>query len=352
MSSFVMGGIIVLGILIFIHELGHFLAAKRLRVGVEKFSLGFGPKLIGKRIGETEYMISAVPLGGYVKLVGEDPKEPVLDPEKDFSAKPVWTRMKIILAGPMFNLFFAFIVFSGIYMVGMPRYSSLPVVGQIQEKSPAMQAGLQPGDRIISINQQKITKWQEMADFIHAHPGKEVVLQIQRGSDTLVLPIIPESKKVVDESGEEITIGLIGISPSLEFQKYNPFMAVIKGLEETWTITELIIVSIAKIIMNKIPAKTIGGPILIFQLAGEVFKVGIITLLRFTALISINLAILNLLPIPILDGGHMVFLLLELVRGKPISIKRREIAQHIGMALIISIMLFAFYNDIIRIFEK
>lgn len=352
MLPFIAGGIIVLGVLIFFHELGHFLAAKRLKVGVIKFSLGFGPKLIGKRVGETEYLISAVPLGGYVKLVGEDPNEPVDNPEKDFSTKPIWTRVKIILAGPFFNLLFAVIVFSGVYMVGMPVYSSLPKIGQVQDKSPAMKAGLKTGDLIVAINQKKINKWEEMAEFIHDYPGKEIIVQVERGGKSRAIPITPESKKVMDSSGKEIIIGLIGINPTLEFQRYNPFMAVIKGLEETWTITELTVVSIVKIIQKQISPKTIGGPILIFQLAGEVFKLGIITLARFTALLSVNLAILNLLPIPILDGGHLLFFLIEAVRGKPVSIKKREIAQQIGLVLLVCLMLFAFYNDLMRVFEK
>lgn len=352
MLPFIAGGVIVLGVLIFFHELGHFLAAKRLNVGVLKFSLGFGPKVIGKRVGETEYLISAVPLGGYVKLVGEDPDEPVVDPEKDFSAKPIWTRVKIILAGPLFNIFFAVIVFSGIYMVGMPVYSSLPQIGQVQDKSPAMKASLKPGDLIMSINHKKINEWEDMAELIHAYPGKEIILQVERDKKQITIPVTPEPKKVLDSSGKEVTIGIIGINPTSEFRRYNPFMAVIKGLEETWFIMELTVVSIVKIIQRQISAKTIGGPILIFQIAGEVFKLGIINFARFTAILSVNLAILNLLPIPILDGGHLLFFLIEAIRGKPVSIKKREIAQQIGLVLLVSLMLFAFYNDLMRVFEK
>jgi len=352
MWPFILTGIIVLGVLIFIHELGHFLAAKLFRVGVEKFSLGFGPKLLGKRVGETEYLLSAVPLGGYVKLVGEDPRELVMDREKDFSARPVGTRMKIILAGPLFNLIFALFIFSGVYMVGMPVYTEQPLVGEVEPGSPAMRAGLKPADRIVAINHQPVKGWEELAQLIHAHPNREIILEIERGGERLSLSVVPEPKKVLDNSGKEITVGLIGIKPQLQIERYNPLMAIIRGFMETLSIVELTIVSIIKIILKEIPATTIGGPILIFQIAGEVFRLGLITLARFTALISINLAILNLLPIPILDGGHMIFLTIEKLRGQPVSIRGREIAQHIGMAVIIGIMLLAFYNDIMRIFER
>ncbi len=344
--------ILVLGALIFVHELGHFLVAKKLGVGVEKFSLGFGPKIFGMQIGDTEYMLSAVPLGGYVKLAGEDPDEECQDKEHSFSASSVWSRLAIVSAGPLFNLLFAVLIFSIVYMVGVPTLAA--AIGKVRDGSPALKAGLLVGDKITAIDGKPVKLWDELRETVHNSPNKELNFTISRNQKELDIVIIPESRKTKNLFGEDISVGLIGIEPESTFvtERYNPLLAVYKGFQKTWEITYLTVVAIKKLFQQVIPADTIGGPILILQMAGEQAKIGILNLVFFVALLSINLGILNLLPIPILDGGHILFFSIEAIFGKPIAAKKREIAQQVGIAMLLSLMVFAFYNDIMRIFFK
>lgn len=344
--------IFVLGLLIFVHELGHFLVAKKSGVGVEKFSLGFGPKIFGRKIGDTEYLLSLIPLGGYVKLTGEDPEEECENKEHSFAKASVWRRLAIVSAGPAFNLLFAVLIFAIVYVIGVPTLSS--VVGNVRDGSPAMLAGLQANDEIIAIGDKKIKLWEDLRKVVHNSPNKELVFKIKRNDEELDILITPESKQTKNLFGEEITVGLVGIEPAPNFikERYNPAVAVYKGFLKTGEITYLTILSIKKLIQRIIPADTLGGPIMILQMAGEQAKVGVLNLAFFIALLSINLGILNLLPIPILDGGHILFFLIEAVFGKPVSVKKREIAQQVGIAMLVSLMVFAFYNDITRIFFK
>ncbi len=344
--------ILVLCVLIFVHELGHFLVAKKLGVGVEKFSLGFGPKIFGKKMGETEYLISAVPLGGYVKLTGEDPDEECEDREHSFTEASVWRRLAIVSAGPFFNLLFAVLIFTLVYMLGVPSLSS--VVGKVRIESPAIKAGLKANDKIVAIDGKEITLWDELREIVHNSPNKELVLKVERNSQELEIKVTPESQQTKNLFGEPITVGLIGIEPTsnLITEKYDPITSVYKGFQKTWEITYLTIISIKKLIQRVIPADNIGGPIFILKMAGDQAKVGLLSLAFFIALLSINLGILNLLPIPILDGGHILFFLIEALIGKPIAAKKREVAQQVGIAMLISLMVFAFYNDIMRFFFK
>lgn len=346
--------IFVLGILVFFHELGHFLMARRTGVKVLKFSLGFGPKLIGRRIGETEYLVSSVPLGGYVKLLGEDPTEETVpgDEARSFSNQTVGKRMAIVLAGPIFNLILAAFIFVILFMVGIPLLTT--EIGEVIEGSPAMKAGILPGDKIVAINGNEISLWDEMREIIEKNKDKAMTFTIQRVDKRLDLQIMP---MVVDEENplkEKVRVGRIGVRPKGVFtvKRYNPVSALIQGLERTWNITALTVVGIIKIFLREIPADTIGGPILILQMAGQQASEGLINILVFIAILSINLGVINLFPIPILDGGHILFFVIEAIMGKPISLKKREIAQQIGLVILVSLMFFAFYNDIMRFFIK
>jgi len=345
--------IIVLGVLVFVHELGHFVFAKKLGVGVLTFSLGFGPRLVGRKWGETEYQISVFPLGGFVKLVGENPGEEIKEEDRgrSFSAQPVWKRFLIVSAGPFFNFVLAIVFFSAINIFGVPYVPSK--IGDISPESPAAQAGLKKGDLIVSIDGEAVSKWDDLSRIIRSSQGKELQLKIKRDSETLDLKVTPKSSTQKNLFGEEVQIFVIGITPTDELlvQKVGPFEAIGKGLSQTWFGIKLTVVSIIKVIERVIPAKTIGGPIMIAQLAGEQAKRGIISLILFTAILSINLGVINLFPIPVLDGGHFVFLALEAILRKPISIKKMEIAQQVGLILIILLMLFAFYNDLLRVFS-
>jgi regulator of sigma E protease len=346
---------IVLGIIIFVHELGHFLLAKKLGVGVLKFSLGFGPKLVGRKIGETEYQIAVFPLGGFVKPLGEDPSEELKEEDRHRSlwAQPIWKRALIFGAGSLFNLLLAVAIFSTVNIsVGIP--STPPAtIGEVSSGLPAEKAGLKKGDVVLSIDGVKVSKWEALAKIIRASKGKELLIKIKRNDEILEFRVTPQASKEKNMFGEEFSTFVIGIRSSGEIvvQKANPFVAVGHGFVQTWQIIELTIVGVVKLIERVIPAKTIGGPILIAQLAGEQAKRGLLSFALFMALISISIGIFNLFPIPILDGGHFLFLGLEAVLRRPISIKTMEIAQQVGLIFIVLLMLFAFYNDLIRVFS-
>jgi regulator of sigma E protease len=343
--------IIVLGILVFVHELGHFLLAKKLGVGVLTFSLGFGPKIFWKKIGETQYQIAAVPLGGFVKMIGENPEEEVKEEllGRSFSNQPVWKRVLIIAAGPFFNFFLAIVLFSTINLFGIPY--SPPKIGEVNPGLPAEASGLKKEDLILSIDGQDLKKWEDLSRIIRSSQGKELMLRVKRNGETLEIRVTPKPSSVKNLFGEEVSTFVIGITHSGEvlIEKVNPLVALGNGFIQTYQGIKLTLVGIVKLIQGVIPGKTIGGPILIAQMAGEQARRGLLSLALFMAILSINLGVINLFPIPILDGGHFLFLTLEAILRRPISIRKMEIAQQIGLTLIILLMLFAFYNDLIRI---
>lgn len=346
-----LSAIVLLGILIFVHELGHFIFAKLMNVKVLKFSLGFGPKILGKKIGETEYVISAVPLGGYVKMLGEERGDEISEDERtrSYNSQSVWKRLAIVISGPVFNIIFAAILFMFMYLSGVPTL--LPEVGEVLPDSPAARAGLVKGDDITEINGKSIRHWEEMTEIIYKSPGIKLNFKVMRGAGIIDLAITPEKKVTPNIFGEKKEVGLIGIKPSgkVSIEKQTPAGAVVQGIIKTWELSVLTLVSIVKLIQRIIPVETIGGPILIFQMAGQQAAQGPLSFFTFMAVISINLGILNLLPIPILDGGHILFLGIEAVRRKPLSDKAIMIAQKVGLAMIIFLMVFAFYNDIMRL---
>jgi regulator of sigma E protease len=257
----------------------------------------------------------------------------------------------IVSAGPFFNFFLAAALFSSINLFGIPYSPSK--LGEVSPGFPAEKAGLKKGDVILSINGEEISRWDELHKTIRDSQGKELSLKVKRNGDVLEVKVTPQLFKEKNIFGEEIETFKIGIVNPQEvfFEKVNPFVAIGMGLTQTWQGIELTLVSIIKLIQRVIPAKTIGGPILIAQLAGEQAKRGLLSLVLFTAILSINLGVINLFPIPILDGGHFLFLGLEAVLRRPISIKKMEIAQQVGLVLIILLMIFAFYNDLVRIFS-
>lgn len=344
--------IVLLGVLIFAHELGHFLVAKYAGVGVLKFSLGFGPRLIGKKIGETEYLISLIPLGGYVKLLGESQGEELSeeDEKRSFLKQPVTKRIAIVAAGPIFNFLLAIVIFTIVYMTGVPTLTTY--IGGVQEGSPAFEAGIREGDVIVAIDGKEIARWEKLAEHISKSDGKELRITIKRNEQIRDVSLKPRLLKTPNLFGEEIESYKMGVSPSSQHtvtERMNPLMAFWTGLKQTWFISKLTVLSVVKIFEGVISPKTLGGPILIAQIAGTQVKEGIIPFVLFMALLSINLAILNLFPIPILDGGHLLFYLIEIITGKEINIKWREMAQQIGFVLLIILMIFVFIMDIERL---
>ncbi len=351
MTTSVFAFVVVLGVLIFFHELGHFLVARLFGVGVEKFSLGFGPRLFGKKVGITDYRLSAIPLGGFVKMVGEEPDAEIApeDIPLSFTHKSVWKKILIVAAGPTFNLILAVIIFYFIFQVsGM--YIRKPIVGSVAENTPAQAAGLEAGDEVKSIDGAAVSSWDEMAKIISDSGGKVLAFQIKRGGERLDVSISPKSQEDVNLFGEKIQRYVIGITSSTEVveKRLNPLEAAGQSFVQTYRVMELTVMSIVKLIQGTLSTKTLGGPIMIAELAGQQAEQGMANLAFFTALLSVNLAILNFLPIPVLDGGHLLFFFIELLIGRPVSIRVREVAQQAGIFILISLMIFVFYNDITR----
>ncbi len=353
MSVNIFALVIVLGVLIFFHELGHFLVARLLGVGVETFSLGFGPKMIGKKIGITDYRISAIPLGGYVKMVGEQP-DADLDPADiplSFTHKNVFKRILIVAAGPFFNILLALIIFYGIFQIsGMLILK--PSIGEINEGTPAYRTGLKKGDLVVSIDGVKILSWEDMAKMITTSKGKTLSISVLRGNSMRVVDIAPVPKIFKNIFNEDIERYVIGVTASGDFftKDLNVFQALSQSFIQTYQITALTIKGVVKLFQGTVSPKTLGGPIMIAQMAGQEARAGVVNFIFFIALISINLAILNFLPIPVLDGGHLLFFFVEAVTGHPVSIKIREIAQQAGIFVLILLMIYVFYNDIARVF--
>ena len=350
MITTIISAIIVLGILIVVHETGHFLMAKKMGIGVEKFSIGFGRPIWKKTSGETEYIIAWIPFGGYIKMVGdedeEDPEKPV-DPELAFNLKPIWKRALVVAAGPAANLLLAVAIFSVVYMMGM----SIPdtKILEVMKDSPAQAAGLVNGDRIVEIDNTPIDSWDQLAEIISGSAGTRISILAEKADGSLKeIPITPEAHSSKTIFGEDVEVGRIGIRPDVIFKRYGPIKAVWRGTLQTGKIIYLTGMVIVKIFQNVVPAENIGGPLMIMKMAGDQAEAGLVPLLMFMGLISINLGILNILPIPILDGGHLLFFLVEAIKGKPVTLKGRIIAQQVGMFLLISLMAFAFYNDISR----
>lgn len=438
-----LAAIVVLGVLIFVHELGHFVAAKLMGVGVSRFSLGFPPRAFGFKRGETDYCVSWLPLGGYVKMVGERPDDEISEEEKarSFSHKPVWRRLLIVAAGPGFNVLFAVVAFYlGAAVFGLPDFAT--GVGAVKPASVAAKAGVKPGDKIIGIDGRPVKGWSEFVERIVTSRGRMVTLDVVRGGRTLSFRVKPEPRQVKDGRGRVRVYYTVGIRPDIppviggtvpglpaaraglrpgdvilsvdgkaigQFRelahiirngrgrplkftfkrggetrtltvrpemrnqpdargklrriyfigvsvagpevriRLDPLEAVWYAVAETWSRGMLIIRSVGWLISGKVSVKELGGPLVIGRQAGQVARRGMVPLLLFAAFLSINLAILNLLPIPILDGGHILFFLIEAVRRKPISIKKREAAQQVGLVILLGLIVFVFYNDIIKL---
>ena len=350
--------ILVLGVLIFVHELGHFLLAKAFGVKVLKFSLGFGSKVFGRQWGETEYLISAFPLGGYVKMYGEEQGDEVeaSEQQRSFSHKPIWQRFGIVFGGPLFNLFFAVALFFVLFVfVGMPEPVDSTKIGEITSGSVAEQVGLKAGDVILTINGQSTSSWTQVSDFIKNSQGKMISLIIDRQGDKLTFTAKPTIQKVKNIFGEEVgdryMLGIVR-SEEIRYTKATLLESGKAAVMQTWNLGYLTVMGIVKMVQRVIPASELGGPIRIAEIAGQQLEAGWMNLLYFMGLLSVNLGILNLLPIPVLDGGHLVFLSLEAIRRKPLSDRTMEISQKIGIALLGTLMIFVFYNDIVRLVKR
>ena len=431
----ILAGIAILGVLVFVHELGHFTVAKLAGVKVLKFSLGFGPRLLSRQWGETEYMICAIPLGGYVLMLGEggtiegEGEVPTLEDEgRSFAAKSVGIRSLIIAAGPLTNLILPFLVLPLAYMLGVsvPAYIEQPAVpAHIVVGSPAAVAGFQANDRIIAINNSPVTTWESANNILLSHAGSTLKVEVLRAQEPLSLaladggvdglmalgllppqeavvgtlapgmPAVKAGLKVGDRiltiDGQAVTSWydlkeliragtgggqsfqvkradgtlatltmtaqvqngeyLIGISPQMKTieKRYAPLAAIRAGWNRAHELIELTYLFIGKLFTGHVSSDNIGGPISVVQIAGQAAQTDVASIFLILAFLSIQLGILNLLPVPILDGGHLFFNLIEAIIRRPLSLRVREIAQQVGLALLLLLMLLAFYNDITRL---
>ncbi|MFH1561950.1 MAG: RIP metalloprotease RseP [Nitrospirota bacterium] len=423
--------LIVLGIVIFFHELGHFIAAKRQGIRVEQFAIGFPPKLFAFKRGETEYRICAIPLGGYLKMAGDEPNEELKGEPWEFRSASVGKRMKIVTAGPFMNFVLGFVLFSLIAMLGVPTCSN--IVGKIEKDSsaqiagilagdkiikinnvstnnwteliegiskvsgkveltlerdnkmitkeievikdektgykeigispyvstklkevlkgyPAQKAGLKKGDMVTSINGKQVLQWDEMAEIIRKNPGKELIFGISREGELMNIKVTPAAKPGYDaDKKKEIKVGSVGILSLTELYRVNPLVALWHGLQQTLATIQVIFLILWQLICGALSYKLLAGPIGIVQMSGEQAQLGLTYLLGFIAMLSVNLGVVNLLPLPILDGGHVLFLTIEKIRGKALSIKTQTAIQWVGITLIVCLTILISNNDIRRL---
>ena len=441
--------VIVIGLLILIHELGHFFVARWTGVGVERFSIGFGPVLLRWKGKETEYCLSVIPMGGYVKMMGEEdnPLEGgggmAYDPKKAFAKKPLWARFLIVFAGPGMNLVLAAVIFAVVLgTLGRPVWPA--TVGRVTESGPAATAGLRTGDTVVAINGRPITYWEDLerslssasgrplelrvrrdgaeqtvsvtprmrsvpdpvfrepretwdigagpqlipqissvsadspakraglqagdvvtavagqpvftpedlVEAIRSRPGQAFGVTIERDGKVLTLTVTPDAVREKGTDGQEREVGRIqaGIATkTVRFEPYNPLQAAGYGAVKTWDMTVLTVKGLWKLVSRQIDSSNIGGPIQIATEAGRQARDGMASLALFTAIISVNLGVLNLLPVPMLDGGHLLFFIIEAVLGRPLAARKREMAQQVGFVLLMLLMVYALYNDLVRI---
>ncbi len=345
----------VLSILVIVHEFGHFIVAKTLGVRVERFSFGFGPKIASVKKGETEYLISAIPLGGYVKMGGDEPWEKLAGARWEFLSRSIGDRFKIIFAGPLLNYILAFLVFSVIFMFGSPTLTT--EIGGLLKDYPALRQGLAVGDKVLAVDGKAVRYWEDMTELIYKHSETPIVLTVERGGTTFPMSITPTVRKMKDIFGNQITRALIGVSPSskIERVKYSFPKSFYMGGKKLLRLTTDTYKALWSIVTGRLSLKdSMTGPIGIFVITGQAAKMGFIHILFIMGILSASLAIFNVLPLPVLDGGHIIFLALEKLRGKPLSAKAQEVVANIGVTFLIMLTVFIFYSDIMKfgIFDK
>ena len=338
----IVASVFVFGLLVLFHEFGHFIMAKATGMRVDEFAIGFGPKIVSKKIGETEYSIRCVPLGGFNDIAGMDPAENDAG-DRGYCEKPVWKRMIVIVAGPLMNFLLPIVIFFFIFMiVGLSSPSTRPELGEVMPDQPAAMAGLQSGDRIDSINEEPVNEWDDIVRIVHGADGSPMKIAYHRGDEARQATVIP----VFDKQNNRMIIGIMG---ALDTWQPSVIEAAEAALFKTGYVIYHMIEGLVQIFTGEAAAE-LAGPLGVMQMTGTVAKLGFAALMNFAALLSLNLGIINLLPVPALDGGHFVTLLLEALRGKPLGEKAMHYTQIAGITVLVALMLFATKNDIVRIF--
>jgi len=343
--------LLILGILIIVHEFGHFIVAKKLGVRVEKFSFGFGKRLLSWKRGDTEYSLSLIPLGGYVKLAGDSIEEFKNNPDEYLSKKPS-ERAQIVFFGPLLNYIMGLLCFWLIFFVGYPTLTT--TVGGLVEGFGAKDAGIQVGDKITAVDGKKVAFWEDLQKAIQDKAAPTTVqLSFLRDNKEYNIEVKIKERKLEDALGQRRSIGLIGITPKDEVVKIRHGFteSFVLGVKKTVDLTIMTYKALWRMVTGKLSMReSLTGPLGIFYITSKAASVGMIALLHLVAVLSVSLCIFNLLPLPVLDGGHIVLLAIEKIRGKPLGIKAEQIVTQIGFTLIVSLALFATYNDVLRIF--
>jgi regulator of sigma E protease len=355
----------VLTIVVFFHELGHFLVARLCGIKVLVFSIGFGPEIVGfyDRYG-TRWKISAVPLGGYVKFFGDENAASVPDHEAaaamseaektvSFVHKPVGPRAAVVAAGPIANFVLAVAIFAGVFMA-VGKQTTSARVDAVLPGSAALAAGFQPGDLVVAIDGTKIGSFGDMQRIVSVSADEPLNIIVERGGVHVTLKATPKLKELKDNFGNVHRLGVLGISRSMapgdvKTQKVGPLQAVVMGVQETWFVVDRTLSYIGGVFTGREAADQLGGPIRIAQVSGQVATAGFVALIHLTAVLSVSIGLLNLFPIPLLDGGHLLFYGIEAARGRPLSERAQEVGFRIGLAIVVMLMIFATFNDILHL---
>lgn len=348
--------LVVLTVVVFVHELGHFWVARRAGVAVSVFSIGFGPELLGRtdRKG-TRWKLSAIPLGGYVRFIDDanaasQPGETSSDPGA-FQSKGLAARAAVVAAGPAANFLFAIAVLAVLfYAFGKPMIA--PVAGAVEPDSPAAEAGFLPGDRILAIDGSPVESFADIQRVVMLQNGVELTIDVDRSGNRLTLHATPRSREIVDGFGEKQIVPVLGLrqtNPTVELRSFGPFGAVREAAHETWSIVDSTLSSVAGMFSGRTSTAQISGPIGIARVSGQVAALGLIPLINLAAILSISIGLINLFPIPMLDGGHLAFYAIEALRGRPLPERAQEIGFGIGFAIVLGLMAFGVLNDIAKI---
>ena len=363
--GYVVPFLFVLTVVVFFHELGHFLMARLCGIKVLVFSIGFGPEIAGfnDRYG-TRWKISAVPLGGYVKFFGDDNAASVpdqaaaasmsdADRKDSFMFQPVGSRAAVVAAGPIANFMLAIAIFAAIFMT-VGKQTTSARVDAVQPASAAEAAGFKPGDLVLAINGEKIESFSDMQRIVSISAGETLSIDVDRGGAPINLKAAPQLKELKDNFGNVHRLGVLGISRSMspgdiKTEKAGPLRAIVMGAQETWFVVDRTLAYIGGVFVGREAADQLGGPIRIAQVSGQVATAGFTALIHLTAVLSVSIGLLNLFPIPLLDGGHLLFYAIETIRGRPLSERAQEVGFRIGLAVVVMLMIFATFNDILRL---
>jgi regulator of sigma E protease len=362
LTGYIIPFVLVLSLLVFVHEMGHYLVGRWSGIRVTAFSIGFGPELVGFTDGHgTRWKLSLVPLGGYVKFFGDEDGSSRSDAEnlsqlsaaeraQTLAGAALWKRAATVAAGPIANFILAIAIFAVLFSV-YGRMISDPVVAEVRPDSAAAEAGVLPGDRLVALDGSTIRTFDDVRRYVSIRPETPIVVTVERNGQPIDLPMVPKRSEITDQFGNKVEMGLIGIvtneqSGNFRHVSYSPVEAVGQGFVETGHIITGTFRYIGNLVTGRMKADQLGGPVRVAQASGQMATLGLSAVIQLAAVLSVSIGLLNLMPVPVLDGGHLVFYAIEAIRGKPLGAGAQEVAFRIGLAMVLSLMVFATWNDI------